>query len=104
VRALASGFGRSVRAAGFDTNAGFSGFSPFDPARDIAADFARFFEALGPRPVVMCHPGHVDAELAGLDPVIEPRAREHAYLASDAFGDLLQAKSVTLVPRPMPPP
>ena len=100
VRALASGFGQAGRASGFHTNEGFSGFSPFDPARDPAADFARFLEALGPRPLVMCHPGHVDAELATLDPVTEPRAREYAYLASDAFKNLLEREALLLTPRP----
>jgi chitin disaccharide deacetylase len=100
VRALASGFAGAAHAAGFDTNEGFSGYSPFDPGRDAAADFARFLEALGPRPVVMCHPGHVDAELAGLDPVVEARAREYAYLASEEFADLLRARGVTLALRP----
>jgi predicted glycoside hydrolase/deacetylase ChbG (UPF0249 family) len=100
VRLLASGFARQARRAGFDVNEGFSGFSPFDPARDAAADFAAFFDALGPRPVVMCHPGHVDAELAGLDPVGEPRTREYAYLASNGFLDLLERRAIALVPRP----
>jgi len=100
VRGLASDFGRTARTAGFDVNEGFSGFSRFDPARDPAADFAAYFDALGPRPLVMCHPGHVDAELAALDPVIEPRAREYAYLASDAFSELLERRAVVLTPRP----
>ncbi len=99
VRALARGFAEAARAAGFQVNEGFSGFTPFDAARDPAADFPRFFEALGPRPVVMCHPGYVDAELAGLDPVVEPRAQEYAYLASERFADLLGRRAVTLVPR-----
>jgi predicted glycoside hydrolase/deacetylase ChbG (UPF0249 family) len=102
VRMLASGFARRARTAGFDVNEGFSGFSPFDPARDPAADFAAYFDALGPRPVVMCHPGHVDSELAGLDPVTEPRAREYAYLASNAFPGLLERRTIALAPRPAP--
>jgi len=100
VQVLASGFARRARRAGFDVNEGFSGFSPFDSARDPAADFAAFFDALGPRPVVMCHPGHVDSELAGLDPVGEPRTREYAYLASDSFLDLLEGRAITLARQP----
>jgi chitin disaccharide deacetylase len=100
VRMLASGFARQARRAGFDVNEGFSGFSPFDAGRDATADFAAFFDALGPRPVVMCHPGHVDAELAGLDPVGEPRTREYAYLASNGFLDLLERRAIALAPRP----
>jgi predicted glycoside hydrolase/deacetylase ChbG (UPF0249 family) len=103
VRMLARGFAAAACAAGFEVNEGFSGFSPFDLARDPAADFPRYFEALGRRPLVMCHPGHVDAELARLDPVGEPREQEYAYLASDTFSDWLRAKNVVLVPRPMLP-
>ncbi|HYI91845.1 MAG TPA: ChbG/HpnK family deacetylase [Beijerinckiaceae bacterium] len=99
VRALATGFAQAARAAGFSVNEGFSGFNPFDPAGDVAAEFARAFDALGPRPVVMCHPGHVDAELAALDPVVASREREYAYLASEAFGELLRSRRVALVPR-----
>jgi predicted glycoside hydrolase/deacetylase ChbG (UPF0249 family) len=69
----------------------------------VAADFEGFFEALGRRPVVMCHPGHVDAELGALDPVTQPRAREYAYLASDAFQRLLEERAVALVSLPGPP-
>jgi predicted glycoside hydrolase/deacetylase ChbG (UPF0249 family) len=99
VKLLAGGFAAAARRAGFAVNEGFSGFSPFDPARDPAADFAAFLAALGPRPLVMCHPGHVDAELRDLDPVVATRAREYAYLASDVFPALLQARAVTLAPR-----
>jgi chitin disaccharide deacetylase len=100
VKAMATGFAITARRAGFSLNEGFSGFSLFDAARDPAADFCRFFEQLGPRPVVMCHPGHVDAELRTLDPVLEPREREHAFLMSGRFGDLLETSRVTLVARP----
>jgi predicted glycoside hydrolase/deacetylase ChbG (UPF0249 family) len=100
VQGLASGFGKAARAAGYAVNEGFSGFSSFDPARDAAADFASFFEALGARPVVMCHPGHVDSELRTLDPVIETRAQEYAYLASNRFLELLDSRAIALVPRP----
>jgi len=100
VRVLATGFGRTARDAGFAVNEGFSGFSLFDPMRDTAADFEAYFAALGPRPVVMCHPGHVDADLARLDPVVEPRAREQAYLASGAFPGMLQRRGAALASRP----
>jgi predicted glycoside hydrolase/deacetylase ChbG (UPF0249 family) len=100
VQWLASGFGKAARTAGFAVNEGFSGFSPFDPARDAAADFASFFDALGPCPVVMCHPGHVDSELGFFDPVVETRTQEYEYLASDRFLELLDSRAIALVPRP----
>jgi predicted glycoside hydrolase/deacetylase ChbG (UPF0249 family) len=100
VAALSVGLRAAAGRAGLSVNEGFSGFSSFDPARDVGADFSRFFKYLGPRPVIMCHPGHVDAELHGLDPVVETRAREYAYLASDDFLDLLNERAVSLAPRP----
>jgi predicted glycoside hydrolase/deacetylase ChbG (UPF0249 family) len=102
VRALAFNFAKGARAAGFAVNEGFSGFSPFDASRDVAADLERAFDGLGPRPVVMCHPGHVDEELRGLDPVVETREREMAYLASDRFARFLEERALRLVPSPAP--
>jgi predicted glycoside hydrolase/deacetylase ChbG (UPF0249 family) len=99
VGALASGFGAAARSAGFALNEGFSGFSAFDPAGDLEAAFHSFFQALGPRPVVMCHPGHVE-DASGLDTVIEARGREQAYLASPAFTRLLEERNITLTPAP----
>jgi predicted glycoside hydrolase/deacetylase ChbG (UPF0249 family) len=100
VAALASGFARSARRARLETNAGFSGFSPFDPALAAERLFERAFQNLGRRPLVMCHPGHVDAELEALDPVVETRARERCYLASDRFADLLRERNIELVTAP----
>jgi predicted glycoside hydrolase/deacetylase ChbG (UPF0249 family) len=100
VGALASGFREAACGAGFATNEGFSGFAPFDLS--VAPD--RIFEdaltGLGSRPVVMCHPGYVDAELRGLDPAVESRMAELSYLASDAFGGLLEQRGIRLAARP----
>jgi len=80
IAALALGFGKAVRSAGFPTNHGFSGVSAFDVGRPYASEFARFVRVPGRRHLVMCHPGHVDAELPALDPVSERRAEELAAL------------------------
>jgi predicted glycoside hydrolase/deacetylase ChbG (UPF0249 family) len=95
---LASGFGARARAAGFATNEGFSGYSPFDPAVPAERIFGAAFTALGPRPVVMCHPGYVDDELRGLDPAVESRPAELQYLKSEAFGRMLQERGIVLSP------
>lgn len=100
VRALALGFRAEARAAGFATNVGFSGFSPFEAGTSAETLFERSLQGLGACPVVMCHPGRVDEELRRLDPVVETRAGELAYLASDRFAALLAARGATLVPRP----
>ncbi len=99
VAGLAVGFATAARRAGFAVNRGFSGFSAFDPVRDPGPDFARFLLATGPAHLVMCHPGHVDGA-EELDGVVESRAREFAYLASDAFADLLDRSRVTLARAP----
>jgi predicted glycoside hydrolase/deacetylase ChbG (UPF0249 family) len=82
VAALARGFRAKARAAGFAINDGFSGFSDFDASADYAADFATFLRAPGGKPLIMCHPGHVDAELARLDPVTASREKELEFLLS----------------------
>lgn len=77
---LAAGFGARARAGGLATNAGFSGVSPFDPSRDYRAEFGRYLVAPGARHLVMCHPGHADAELVRLDPVVGTRPLEFEAL------------------------
>jgi predicted glycoside hydrolase/deacetylase ChbG (UPF0249 family) len=100
VAVLAQGFRRAAREAGFDTNEGFSGYSPFDAATPPGRIFRSAFLALGPRPVVMAHPGYGDEALRALDPVVESRAEELAYLKSDAFADLLRERDLVLAPAP----
>jgi predicted glycoside hydrolase/deacetylase ChbG (UPF0249 family) len=100
VTGLARGFRRSAHAAGFAVNEGFSGFAPFDLSVPVGAILADALTALGPRPVVMCHPGRVDEELRGLDPAVESREAELAYLASQEFGELLEERGVGLAPSP----
>lgn len=100
VALLAAGFGRAAARRGFACNAGFSGFTTFREGEGLPDTFERLFDALGPRPVVMCHPGGVDEDLRRLDPVTESRPREAAYLASDRFGDFLGRRGIVLVPRP----
>jgi len=55
-----------------------------------------FLDGLPEHGVVMCHPGFVDDVLVSLDPLTTMREVEHAYLASDAFAELLAMNKVTL--------
>jgi chitin disaccharide deacetylase len=91
VSGLARGFRAKARTARFALNDGFAGFSDFDPQADYAADFASFLRAPGGKPLIMCHPGHVDDELARLDPVTQSRETELAFLLSERFGEVLAA-------------
>lgn len=93
---FARGFASEAREKGFDVNEGFSGFSAFDPSRDYAADFARYLTFPGSRHLVMCHPGHVDAELEGLDPVTTTREQELAFLLSDRFVETMEKAGARL--------
>ncbi len=93
---FAYGFARDAAAMGFTTNIGFSGFSAFDESADYGAEFSKALIALGPNHLVMCHPGHVDAELASLDPVLGSREKELAFLLSDRFTQTLQKANACL--------
>jgi chitin disaccharide deacetylase len=96
VGGLTSGFGGAARRAGFLTNEGFAGFSAFDPKQDYAADFAGYLAAAGSRHLVMCHPGEIDEELPRVDPVVETRPLELAFLLSDRSQEIMTAAGLTL--------
>jgi predicted glycoside hydrolase/deacetylase ChbG (UPF0249 family) len=84
VAALALRFAEGARRRGLPTNQGFSGFSSFDVNEPYAQELERSFREPGSRHIVMCHPGHPDAELAALDSVVERRRMEYEALMRDA--------------------
>lgn len=77
---LGLGFAKFVRDAGPPVNDTFAGFSTFDVARPYAKELHDALREPGQRHVVMCHPGHPDAELARLDPVVTRRGMEYEAL------------------------
>ncbi len=87
-----------ARAAklGIATNPAFAGTYAFRPKADFAALFPGFLEGLPEGSVVMCHPGHVDAELERLDPLTTLREREYTYFCSEAFVNALKARDLAL--------
>ena len=77
-------------AAGLPVNAGFSGFSAFDPTTPYEKELDSALTALGPRPLAMCHPGRVDEVLVSRDPLAERRVTELlTLLARHDMGDWL---------------
>jgi predicted glycoside hydrolase/deacetylase ChbG (UPF0249 family) len=81
--ALALGFGRAARNLRLPINDSFAGFSNFDVGEPYANELQSALSEPGRRHIVMCHPGHPDAELAGIDPVVERRRMEYDVLMRD---------------------
>ena len=99
IGALGGGLARRARAAGVPVNHGFSGAYDFArERRPIGELFGRFVLEAGDSSVVMCHPGHVDAALGGLDPMTTPREAELDYLMSPQWPALLAAHGLQLGP------
>ncbi len=84
VATLALRFAAGARRRGFPVNEGFSGFSHFDVKVPYAQELEAALRGAGPRHIVMCHPGHADAALAALDPVVDRRRMEYETLMRDA--------------------
>jgi predicted glycoside hydrolase/deacetylase ChbG (UPF0249 family) len=89
-------FRRRARRAELAFNPAFTGAYDFNRRNDFGALADTFLRDLPGGGVMMCHPGFVDATLADLDPLTDQREREYAWLASDAFPQLLAARNVTL--------
>jgi len=86
---LSLGFRSAARRRGIATNPAFAGAYSFNSKTGFAKIFPRFLQGLPEGGLVMCHPGHVDAELEALDPVTHQREREFAYFNSDEFPRVL---------------
>jgi predicted glycoside hydrolase/deacetylase ChbG (UPF0249 family) len=83
IAALALGLAHTARRKGLPTNDTFAGVSRFDVDKPYIDELAAAFTRPGRRHLVMCHPGHPDAELAGLDPVVTRRRMEYEALMRD---------------------
>lgn len=90
IDALGRGFRRLVRRRGVPANDSFRGVRNFRPDEPLPDLFRRGLLGPGERPLMMCHPGHVDADLAKVDPVTGPRQGEYDFLAGQDFPALLR--------------
>jgi len=93
---LSTQFRSRAGRADIATNPAFAGAYDFTRKQDFSALMRGFLDGLPEDGVVMCHPGFVDEVLVSLDPMTTVREIEHAYLASDAFAELLAVNEVTL--------
>jgi chitin disaccharide deacetylase len=77
LRFLSRNMVRDVVRYGFISNDSFSGISSFKAtAASVAQDFSKAAGLDGWRPLVMCHPGFPDTELARIDPITTRRQME----------------------------
>lgn len=93
---LSRAFRARAQKLGLATNPAFAGTYSFRPNADFGRIFSGFLKGLPEGSLVMCHPGHVDAELERLDPLTTLREREYAYFCSDAFPAALKAYGLAL--------
>jgi predicted glycoside hydrolase/deacetylase ChbG (UPF0249 family) len=92
ISGLSAGLAKAALRLGVPTNRGFGGVLDYRRGPPLAACMPRLLCGLGPRPLVMCHPGRPDAILAAADPLVEPRSGELDYLLGPDFAaDLAQA-------------
>jgi predicted glycoside hydrolase/deacetylase ChbG (UPF0249 family) len=85
VAMLSRGLARRAASANILTNDSFRGINDFNAGANFGEEFRRFLRGSGLRPLIMCHPGYPDRELAARDRVVDQRAFELAYLRSDDF-------------------
>jgi chitin disaccharide deacetylase len=96
IAALSLPLRREARRLGIASNDSFRGVADFADARNYPRQFPRFLRGPGARPIIMCHPGYVDAELAAADRVTAEREGEYAYFAGSQFPADLAAANCRL--------
>lgn len=89
-------FARLGRAMGVPGNRSFRGVRDFVTDEDYAQLFDRFLAPAQNGALIMCHPGHVDAELAHADSLTTPRQGEFDFLMSEEFPRRLAVAGVRL--------
>ena len=94
IGAFGSGLRASAERRGIPTNDSFRGLYDFSDRVPYREVFRAALSGEGQRVLVHCHPGRVDDELRALDPLLDPRERELAYLSSPECGEDLQAAGV----------
>lgn len=94
---LSRPLGRMAARHALVANDDFRGVTTFSP-RGVAHEFERWITGPGHRPLMMCHPGHVDDVLRGRDVVHARREEEFAYLAGPRWPEALAERGVALAP------
>lgn len=94
IGAFGTGLQASAARRGIPTNDSFRGIYDFSDRVPYPEIFRASLKGGGKRILVHCHPGRVDDELRALDPLLAPRERELAYLASPQCGEDMRVAGV----------
>ncbi len=98
VSLLALGSRRKARRLGLRMNQRFAGIYDFSPHLVYGDVFRKYISGMPASLAIMCHPGHVDDDVAALDSTVESRPRELAYFAGPDFLNDLGAARMFQVP------
>ncbi|RAZ92011.1 hypothetical protein DPM33_05995 [Mesorhizobium hawassense] len=97
IAALAAGFNRAMRGAGFTIMTPLCGIYDWRQPQNFAPALQAAIETLPEQGVFMCHPGHVDETLCARDPMQAVREIEFAVLGSEDFGVRLDKAGVRIM-------
>ena len=93
---LSAQFRRRALRANIAFNPGFAGAYDFSEQPDFGVLMRQFLDGLPEGGLIMCHPGFVYETLVSLDPLIDQREHEYAFLGGEDFLPLLATNKVTL--------
>lgn len=93
---LGSGCRRRARSLGLRLNTHFAGLYDFTPQLVYRDVFRKYVDGAPAGLAIMCHPGHVDAEVVALDSTVDSRPRELAYFTGADFSADLAAAGMSL--------
>lgn len=91
---LSRGLDRQAALHAIPTNRGFSGI--YDFSGDYPRLMDRFLDGSPAGSVIMVHPARPDTELAALDPVVDARLAEMAYLCGPEWPAALSRTGITI--------
>jgi predicted glycoside hydrolase/deacetylase ChbG (UPF0249 family) len=98
ISVLGRAFARQARRQGLRGNRGFRGVRNFDPNENVAQLYDSYLTRPEPKMMIMCHPGFDEPVPDIVDEIHARRPEEFAFLASDAFAQLMKERDVELVP------
>jgi len=96
IAAIGSKLRQLADDAGIPSNRRFAGVRDFTERQPYRALFRRYIAEPPHALAIMCHPGYPDDALRQVDPVVDTRPGELAYLAGKDFTEDLAAAGATL--------